>query len=120
MEQQELTDDSGEPLAPLRSLALRYADVRDRRMALGREENQLKKQLIGLMHQYEQELFEDPAVEVEIVKDEKLQVRVLEIQPMATDAAEQTDDDSPGLGFEDDPDDAAADAVADANPDGGE
>ena len=64
-------------IKPLEDLAAAYADVRDRRIELNREEVELKTRALKLMHKYEKTVYKRNGIEIRIVPgDEAIKVKV--------------------------------------------
>jgi hypothetical protein len=65
-------------LQPLDDLAAAYADVRDRRIDLTREEGELKARAIALMHQFQKTIYKHDGIEIRLVagtEDVKVKVK---------------------------------------------
>ena len=65
-------------LQPLDDLAAAYAEVRDRRIDLTREEGELKARAIALMHQFQKTIYKHDGIEIRLVpgaEDVKVKVR---------------------------------------------
>jgi hypothetical protein len=61
----------------LHNAAMDYADIRDQRQALTKQEVDLKEKLIGLMHAHKKEVYDYNGVHIElIVEEETVKVRV--------------------------------------------
>jgi hypothetical protein len=76
-------------IKPLEDVAVAYADIRDRRMALNREEADLKEKALALMHKHGKTVYRRDGVEITIEPtDEVLKVRVKKT-PEAADEADQ-------------------------------
>lgn len=62
----------------VRDAALKYVDIRDRRMALTKEEVEAKQDLLDVMHEHKVKRYHDSEAELlcEIVKDTKENVKV--------------------------------------------
>jgi hypothetical protein len=78
-------------LQPLDDLAAAYADVRDRRIDLTREEGELKAHAIALMHQFDKTIYKHDGIEIRLVageEDVKVKVR------KATEDEDDDDDDA--------------------------
>jgi hypothetical protein len=58
-------------IAELQRTALDYADVRDQRMELSKQESDLKKELLGMMHTHKMEHYEYGNVIVDVVHEEE-------------------------------------------------
>jgi hypothetical protein len=76
-------------LQPLDDLAAAYADVRDRRIDLSREEGELKARAIALMHQFEKTIYKHDGIEIRLVAGEE-DVKV-KVRKAAEDADEDDD-----------------------------
>ena len=64
-------------IAELESLAERYAEIRDKRIALNKAEVALKDQLIVAMHENEKEVYRRDGIEILLVAEEEtVKVRV--------------------------------------------
>jgi len=69
MEDREITE--------LQELALEYAEARDKRMAIGIEEVELKKKLLSMMKRHHKKSYSYNGVEIEVVTEEEtVKVRV--------------------------------------------
>jgi hypothetical protein len=88
--QQELIEDRA--IAPLEAMAEDYADARDRRMELTKEEVETKKKLLGLMKQHGKQTYHRGGITVKvIVEKEKVQVRVRKKdEPIGADVPART------------------------------
>jgi hypothetical protein len=76
--QPDLPGTEDRQLQPLDDLAAEYADVRDRRMELGREEGELKARAIALMHQFQKTIYKHDGIEIRLVvgaEDVKVKVK---------------------------------------------
>src|ERR1035438_1794730 len=61
----------------LHNAAMDYADIRDQRQALTKQEVDLKEKLIGLMHAHKKTVYDYNGVHIElIVEEETVRVRV--------------------------------------------
>lgn len=58
-------------IKPLEDIAESYADVRDRRMALNKEEAELKTHALKLMHKYDKTIYRHDGIEIRIVDGEE-------------------------------------------------
>ena len=74
--QQPLTDENGEPISPLHTLAVRYAAARDRRLQANKAEVAAKERLIAQMRKQETKFFEGGGVEITLTDEPKVQVTV--------------------------------------------
>lgn len=84
--QQDLPGMEDRALKPLENLAEQYADVRDQRMELTRQESQMSADLLALMHKYEKTEYHHGEVHIWVkVIDEKVRVKIGEIPAKATD-----------------------------------
>lgn len=64
-------------LRPLERIATAYADLRDRRMELTREEVELKHKALTLMKKFGKSTYKRDGIEIEVVAgEEKIRVRV--------------------------------------------
>ena len=64
-------------IKPLEDLAAAYADVRDRRIELNREESELKQTAIKLMHRHGKAIYRRDGIEIRLVDgEEDIKVRV--------------------------------------------
>jgi hypothetical protein len=87
-------------IKPLEDIAASYADVRDRRMALNKEEAELKKTALALMHKHDKQIYKHDGIEIRVVQgEEDVKVRI----------HKETDDDDD----DDDDDDIQISAAAD-------
>jgi hypothetical protein len=78
-------------LQPLDDIAAAYADVRDRRIDLNREEAELKATALQLMHQFDKTIYKHDGIEIRLVageEDVKVKVR------KATEDEDEDDDDA--------------------------
>jgi hypothetical protein len=65
-------------LQPLDDIAAAYADVRDRRIDLNREEAELKASALELMHRFDKTIYKHDGIEIRLVageEDVKVKVR---------------------------------------------
>jgi hypothetical protein len=77
--QKELPGMEDHHLDDIEEMARDYADTRDKRMALNREESQLKEDLLALMKKYKKTVYRVEEMEIKIVvTEEKIKVRILE------------------------------------------
>jgi hypothetical protein len=58
-------------IADLEQMALDYADIRDRRQALNREEVDLKQKTMALMHKHHKTEYRRDGIEIRIVPGEE-------------------------------------------------
>jgi pyruvate formate-lyase activating enzyme-like uncharacterized protein len=58
-------------IAPLEEIAANYAEVRDRRMEVGREESQLKQQALALMKKFDKTVYKRDGIEIRLVPGEE-------------------------------------------------
>ena len=73
----------------LHNAAMDYADIRDKRQLLTKQEVDLKEKLIGLMHAHKKEVYDYNGVHIElIVEEETVKVRVK--SPEDAEKAEKT------------------------------
>jgi hypothetical protein len=80
-------------LQPLEDIAAAYADVRDRRIDLNREEADLKASALELMHRFQKTIYKRDGIEIRLVageEDVKVKVR------KATDDGADGDDEDDG------------------------
>jgi len=77
-------------IKPLEDIAAAYADVRDRRMALNKEEAELKTAALALMHKHGKTVYRHDGIEIQLEPGEET-VKV-KIQKKA-DEDEEADDD---------------------------
>lgn len=64
-------------IKPLEDIAAAFADVRDRRIELNREESELKAHAIKLMHKYYKTIYRHDGIEIRLVEsDEDVKVRI--------------------------------------------
>lgn len=75
-------------IKPLEDLAASYADVRDRRMELNKEEHELKAHTLKLMKKYEKTIYRHDGIEIRIVPGEE-DVKVKVKKPGDEDADEK-------------------------------
>jgi len=75
-------------IAPLEAAAAAYADLRDRRMALSREETTLKADTLALMKQLHREVYQRDGIEIRIVAGED-DVKVKVKKPVDDDDADE-------------------------------
>lgn len=68
---QDLPEMEDREIRPLHEAALEYAEIRDSRMALNKQEVELKGRLLGLMKQHGKETYAYDGVEVRIVHEEE-------------------------------------------------
>jgi hypothetical protein len=75
--QQPLTGMEDAKIDALEEIALDYADVRDKRMALGNKEQEFKGQLLALMKAQKREHYQRGTITIDIVHEkENLKVKV--------------------------------------------
>lgn len=86
--QQDLIDDRA--IKPLEDIAESYADVRDRRMELNKEEAELKKHALKLMHKYEKTIYRSGGIEIRVIEGEE-DVKVKIKKPGEDDEADTGD-----------------------------
>jgi hypothetical protein len=80
-------------LADIEAVALDYAEVRDRRMALTKDEAALKQQIIGLLKHHKKTTYRREGLELAIVPgEERLRVRVTRADNEAPPPDEADDD----------------------------
>lgn len=87
--QQDLIDDRA--IKPLEDIAESYADVRDRRMELNKEEAELKQHALQLMHKYDKTIYRRNGVEIRIVPGEddvKVRIKKPGEEPEAAESGE--------------------------------
>ena len=75
----------------LEDVAASYADVRDRRMALNKEEAELKKTALALMHKFDKQIYKHDGIEIRVVQGEE-DVKV-KIHKETDDDDDEDDDD---------------------------
>jgi len=91
-------------IKPLEDLAAAYADVRDRRIELNREESELKQHAIKLMHRHDKTIYRRDGIEIRLVEgDEDVKVKVKK-------AGDDTESNGGGDGEPVDAEEAGADA----------
>lgn len=76
--QQDLPGTDDRVLQPLEDIAAAYADVRDRRIDLNREEAELKAHALQLMHEFKKTIYKRDGIEIRLVageEDVKVKVR---------------------------------------------
>jgi hypothetical protein len=76
--QQDLPGTEDRILRPLDDIAAAYADVRDRRIELNKEEAQLKASALKLMHKFEKTIYRHDGIEIFLIageEDVKVKVR---------------------------------------------
>jgi hypothetical protein len=84
--QQDLPGMEDRALKPLENLAEQYADVRDSRMELTRQETQLAADLLAMMKKYEKTEYHHGEVHIWVkVTEEKVKVKIGEVPAKATD-----------------------------------
>lgn len=94
--QQDLPGMEDRALKPLENLAEQYADVRDQRMELTRQETQMSSDLLAMMKKYEKLEYHHGEVHIWVKTiEEKVKVKIGEIPAKATDfpveSASETD-----------------------------
>lgn len=68
--QQDLPGTEDRAIQPLEDIAASYADVRDRRIELNREEGELKAHALKLMHKFGKTIYRRDGIEIRIVPGE--------------------------------------------------
>jgi hypothetical protein len=80
-------------IAELEDVGAEYADVRDRRMELTKEEKDLKERIRALMHKHKRTRYESAGIEITLVPpDEEDKVLVKLRKPKELSADEQDDE----------------------------
>jgi hypothetical protein len=75
--QPDLPGTEDRAIKPLEDVAAAYADVRDQRMALNKEEHELKATALQLMKKFDKTIYKSDGVEIRIVPGEDdVKVRV--------------------------------------------
>jgi hypothetical protein len=69
--QADLPGTEDRAIKPLEDIAAAYADVRDRRIALNREEAELKAHALKLMHKHDKTIYRRDGVEIRIIDGEE-------------------------------------------------
>jgi hypothetical protein len=75
-------------LQPLDDVAAAYADVRDRRIDLNREEAELKARALELMHRFDKTIYKRDGIEIRLVAGEE------DVKVKVRKATEDADDES--------------------------
>lgn len=92
---QDLPGMSNRKIKPLEELAAQYADLRDRRQAIGRDEAELKQKTIAAMKKLGKTAYQRDGISIELLPgEETIKVRV---KPPADDAdadADESEDDA--------------------------
>lgn len=71
-------------IQPLDDVAQRYAEIRDERMELTKEEIELKAQARKLMHKYEKNIYRHNGIEIRLVQgEEDVKVKVRKVEDAA-------------------------------------
>lgn len=86
-------------IKPLDDVAAQYADIRDQRMVLTKDESALKEQTRKLMAKYSKTIYRHNGIEIRIVAGED-DVKVKIKKPVEEGEAEEAGDDSGGEGVE--------------------
>jgi hypothetical protein len=87
--QQDLIEDRA--IKPLEDIAESYADCRDRRMELTKEEKELKEHAVTLMHKFGKTIYRHNGVEIRLVPGEE-DVKVKVRKPGDEEEAEDGDE----------------------------
>jgi hypothetical protein len=91
--QQDLPGTEDRAIKPLEDVAAAYADVRDRRMVLNKEEHELKVHALKLMHKYGKTIYRRDGIEIRIVEsDEDVKVKIL--KPGDDESTHEGDDEA--------------------------
>lgn len=91
--QKSLPGMSDRKVAAIENLALDYAEIRDQRMELSKQEVELKTKLIDLMHAQKRKTYQRGNINIELVVEaEKIKVRVKSVEDEAPPEEEETPD----------------------------
>jgi hypothetical protein len=90
--QQDLPGTEDRAIKPLEDVAAAYADLRDRRIELNREEAELKVHVKKLMHKYDKTIYRREGIEIRLIDGEE-DVKV-KIRKAGDEDSEQQDHDA--------------------------
>jgi hypothetical protein len=91
--QADLPGTEDRAIKPLEDIAAAYADVRDRRIALNREEAELKAHALKLMHKHDKTIYRHDGIEIRIIDgEEDVKVKVKKAADEDADGAEAEGD----------------------------
>ena len=89
--QPPLLDTDHEPIAPLNDLATQYVELRDRRMAVGRQEKAKKDEILGVMEENKLTEYSNGAVSISVEPSNKVTVAVKGVEAKSDDKPDAPD-----------------------------